>query len=91
MTSIIKKIKRKRKAQTWERSTFSRKARLLRRMQMVMVAEQGLAQMRAISSAQALGLEGMIQKNLAYVNAAEATMKSVSAVSRQKLYGSKTT
>lgn len=90
MTSIIKKIKRKRKAQTWEQSIFSRKARALKRLQMVMVAAQGQSEMQAIRSAPAVGLEDEYKRQVAYMQAAIATMKAVSAVARSKLQGSRT-
>ena len=91
MASIIKKIKRKRKAHTWEQSIFSRKARALKRLQMLMVAQEGLAQMQAIRSAPAVGPEAEYKRQVACIQAAIATMKAVSAVARSKLQGIRTT
>lgn len=90
MTSIIKKIKRKRKAQTWEQSIFSRKARALRRLKMVIVAAQGQAQMAAIRSQMALSTDGTIQERLAYAESVVRAFGAVAEIAKTRLEGSKT-
>lgn len=91
MTSIIKKLKRKRKSQTWEQSTFGRKARFLKRLKMVMIVAQGQAQMEAIRSQMASSTYEAIQKRLAYAEAAIRTFGAVAKLADARLDGSKTT